>query len=104
MRRFNVVCGKYETCVKLDEQSLDSYEDICIEAATLAMESFFNSPLFDSVREKSLGIYTVVREIRPDSTKASRFIALTYLVLRNASMPQLAKSFENATNKHQENL
>ena len=96
---FRVESGNYETVIKLDSSLFDSYQDSCIEAATLAVERLSRRAYVKNI----FGIYTVVEQVNVKESKP-RFIALTYLVLRNASMPSLSKEFEKATEQYQKLL
>ena len=99
MQIFRVQCGSLKTIVKLNKYSFDSYQAACTEAATLAIERLTRRTNIKNI----LGIYTVVKELS-HAEDNPRFIALTYLVLRNASMPSLSKEFEIATEKYQKEL
>ena len=94
---FKVVCGNYERNIEIDKSSFDSYENACTEAATQAIEEYFSSRL---LKGHSLSIYCTVQE---EAVK-SRFIILTYFILRNASMFNLSLEFEKKTDQYQENL
>lgn len=99
MQTFTVECGEYKTKVELDQNLFDSYESKCIEAATVALEDFFNS---SKCYSENLSIYTIVKESKNENS--SRFIALTYFILNNASLYDLAAEFELETNEYQKNL
>ena len=96
-QNFKVVCGGYEKNIKLDKSLFDSYENACTEAATQAIEEYF---LSEQSLSHSLSIYCMVQE----ELEKSRFIILTYFVLRNASMFDLSLEFERKTDQYQNNL
>ena len=96
-QNFKVICGSYEKSIKLDKSLFDSYENACTEAATQAIEEYFSS---DQSLSHSLSIYCTVQE----EFVKSRFIILTYFILRNASMFGLSLEFEKKTDQYQENL
>tara|TARA_Y100000588_G_scaffold390437_1_gene495928 strand:+ start:16554 stop:16853 length:300 start_codon:yes stop_codon:yes gene_type:complete len=96
-QNFKVVCGEFEKKIELDKSLFASYEAACTEAATRAIEEYFSS---EKSLSHSLSIYCTVEE----ELVKSRFIILTYFVLRNASMFNLSLEFERKTDQYQEKL